>query len=87
MTRTPIPRASKDVGLAGHVQAEGKNGFQFTTESAVYRAERALLTTSDRITLINGPLRVTGVGLELHADSRQARILHQVEAVIVPERQ
>lgn len=78
--------ATKDVRLVGHVRADGDKGFHFETGQVAYRASQSMLTTPDRISLVNGPLRVTGIGLELATETRQARFLQQVTAVIAPEK-
>ena len=78
--------ASKDVLLVGNVQAEGEKGFHFEAGQVHYRASQSSLATPGPVRLSNGPLRVTGVGLELSTDTGQAHILHQVEADIVPAR-
>lgn len=78
--------ATKDVQLSGHVRVVGEKGFSLDASQLGYRSARALLETAGAVTLVNGQLKVAGTGLELHTETRQARILHQVDAVIVPEK-
>lgn len=73
---------SKDVRLAGNVTATTESGMKFTTGHIEYRESRSLVSTPDRVKLVDGNLSVEGTGMELRVDTRKLRILHNVTAVV-----
>jgi len=73
---------SKDVRLTGDVTATTESGMKFTTGHIEYRESRSLVSTPDRVKLVDGNLSVEGTGMELRVDTRKLRILHNVTAVV-----
>lgn len=73
---------SGDVKLAGNVTATTEKGMKFTTGHIEYRESRSLVTTTDRVRLVDGNLSVEGTGMELRVDTRKLRVLHNVTAVV-----
>lgn len=74
----------KTVELTGQVVAQSASGLEFATERIRYIDGRSLLETADRVRFASGNLQVVGIGMEFRTDTRQARILHQVEAHFAP---
>lgn len=75
---------TRDVALSGHVVARSTTGMEFATGRIAYKAERAMLHTTDRVRFTDGSLTVEGVGMELMTDSKNMKILHDVTASIRP---
>lgn len=73
---------SGDVKLAGNVTVVTDSGLKFSTGHVEYRKSRSLVTTPDRVRLVDGNLSVEGTGMELRVDTRKLRILHNVTAVV-----
>ena len=78
--------ASKDVHLFGNVIAGDGKLLRFTTDRLSYIASSAQITTQDRIMLVDGPLTVQGVGMNLSAVTGSAHVLHTVTATIEPKK-
>lgn len=75
---------SRDVGLEGKVVARSASGMEFTTNSARYIAERAVLVSSGRVRFSDGKLTLEGVGMEFKPGTKNFRILSGVTANILP---
>lgn len=82
--RADYHNKSGDVELSGNVRAKSASGMEFASNSAAYVAARSMIATRDHVSFSDGMLSVEGVGMELTADSRNVRILHQVTANVTP---
>lgn len=71
-----------DVKLVGNVTASSESGMKFTTGHVEYYAARSLISTSDRVKLVDGNLSVEGTGMEMQVDTKRLRVLHNVTAVV-----
>ncbi len=75
---------SRDVTLAGKVEAKSVSGMEFTAEGATYDAARSLITTPSRIRFTDRRMTLEGTGMEFKPETRNVRILSKVTANIVP---
>jgi LPS export ABC transporter protein LptC len=73
---------TKDVHLAGNVVARSDSGLHFFSARARYIADRAVITTSDPVTFVDGRIQVKGIGMEFHTATRDLKILKDVTADI-----
>lgn len=78
--------ASKNVKLAGRVEAKSESGMEFTTSRAAYEADRSLILTDDVVRFTDGGMSVTGLGMEFSVKDRQVRILKDVTATVTPRK-
>ena len=76
--------ATKDLHLVGNVRADNGKNLSFATDKVTFVGGSSLLTTTERVTLTDGNLRVEGVGMELQTNEKQVRILKRVVATITP---
>jgi LPS export ABC transporter protein LptC len=75
---------TRNVRLRGNVVVRGEGGAEFRTGYADFLSASSRLRTSDRVSLRQPGLTVTGTGMELDTDSRNVRVLSAVEAVVAP---
>lgn len=80
--RADYDSKSKDVKLVGNVEAKSVSGMRFTTESAIYVANRSLIKTADRVRFSDGQLDLDGVGMELMTVTKNLRIMKDVTASV-----
>ena len=73
---------SKDVKLTGNVVAKSAAGMKFTTNGAVYLADRSMIKSVDRVRFSSGKLMVEGVGMEFMTATKTMRIMDDVSAVV-----
>jgi LPS export ABC transporter protein LptC len=75
---------TRNVELVGDVVAKSASGMEFVTERISYIAARSMLKTDDRVKFTDAGLAVAGVGMEFMVDTKQLKILRQVEASYIP---
>lgn len=71
-----------NVKLTGNVEATSGSGMKFTTGHLEYHAAKSLVSTPDRVRLVDGNLSVEGTGMEMQVDARRVKVLHNVTAVV-----
>ncbi|RQW88173.1 MAG: LPS export ABC transporter periplasmic protein LptC [Geobacter sp.] len=75
-------KKSGDVKLVGNITATNESGMTFSTGHLQYSASRSLVSTADKVRLVDASMSVEGAGMELRLDTRKLRVLHNVTAVI-----
>lgn len=75
-------KKSGDIKLVDNITATNESGMTFSTGHLVYSASRSLVSTDDKVRLVDASLSVEGNGMELRLDTRKLRVLHNVTAVI-----
>lgn len=75
---------TRDVELIGDVAAKSASGLAFSTERLAYVAARSMLQTRDRVRFTDGSLAVEGIGMEYMVETKQLKIMRQVNAVYTP---
>lgn len=80
--RADYDSRSKDVRLAGNVEAKSASGMRFSTESAMYEAGRSMINSTDRVKFSDGRLDLDGVGMELATSTRNVKIMKDVTASV-----
>lgn len=73
----------KNVRLNGHVRAVTENGASFTTDTLIYNASTAQLSTVDTVTFRQEKLQLTAVGMNMGLKNQQAHFLSAVNASVV----
>lgn len=76
--------ATKNVTLAGNVQAKGTDGVSFETPRISYDSARRIFRTDERVKMTSDRMSVEGVGMEFKLDGQTALIQSRVEATIYP---
>ena len=71
---------SRDIEVEGNVGIVSEDGARFTTERLRYRNAEKVMETDRPVTMENGRVRVSGVGMILSLDKEKITILSQVRA-------
>lgn len=74
------------VEVRGAVEIVNRDGFTVTTERLTYRQEDRSIRTDAPVRLVGDGMKVDGVGLVMHLDTRRTQLLDKVRAVLVPGR-
>lgn len=75
---------TRDVRLRGNVVVTGDKGAVIRTGRADYLSSLDSIRTNDRVHIQQPGLTVSGTGMELSTETRNARLLSAVEAVVSP---
>jgi LPS export ABC transporter protein LptC len=76
--------ASKKVTLAGDVLAKNDKGASFETSRITFDSGKQLFKTVEKVRMMDGGLTVEGKGMEMSMENKEARIMSQVTATILP---
>ncbi len=71
---------SRDIEIEGNVGIVSEDGARFTTERLQYRNADKVMETDQPVTMENGSVRVSGVGMIFSLDGQKLTILSQVRA-------
>jgi LPS export ABC transporter protein LptC len=75
---------TRDVTMVGDVVATSTTGMEFTSNGAIYDAERDVIVSSGKVRFTDGRLTLEGVGMEFKPDTKNFRIMNGVSASIIP---
>lgn len=76
--------ASKNVYMQGDVLVRTAEGSSFATPKVMYNSNSRLLSSTERVKLVDAALTVEGTGFDVSIDSREARVHSNVTATIYP---
>ncbi|GFE59377.1 LPS export ABC transporter periplasmic protein LptC [Geobacter sp. AOG1] len=80
--RADYDNKSRDVKLAGRVEARSVSGMEFSSATAEYVAASGLLRTPDHVRYTDKKLTLEGVGMEMVTGTRNLKILRDVTTSI-----
>jgi LPS export ABC transporter protein LptC len=73
---------SRDMQIEGNVVIVSEEGDRFTTDHLQYRHALKLIETEDPVTMENGSVRISGVGMRLAMDEKKVTVMSKVRARI-----
>jgi len=66
------------------VKLKSSNGYQMTTRSLRYEADKRELCTADPIEMSGPDGTITGIGLIVYLEQQRMKILNQVTTILIP---
>lgn len=72
---------TQDMEMTGNVVAHGK-GYEISTKALSYRHQTRTITSAAPFSLVGGPIRLTGHGIQFDLDSGKLKVQEKVIANI-----
>jgi LPS export ABC transporter protein LptC len=76
--------ASKNVNLHDNVRAVTADGTRFETSKIMYCYSSRVISSQERVKLVDDALTVEGTGFDLDIDNREINVHNKVDATVYP---
>jgi LPS export ABC transporter protein LptC len=75
---------TKAIEVFDGVKLKSSNGYQMSTRSLRYQADKRELSTADPIEMSGPDGTITGIGLIVYLEQQRMKILNQVTTILIP---